>query len=94
MAGGPSANLPVGFLLMSGRGSSERKEPRDPKGQESVMIHDVPRHRPEFFLYHVTTTTTMTAHVINTWTVHPKPFSYLQMLRFNSFNPKVYNTLH
>lgn len=49
MAGGPSANLPVGFLLMLGRGSSERKEPRDPKGQESVMIHDVPRHRPQFF---------------------------------------------
>lgn len=43
-AGGPSANLPVGFLLMLGHGSSERKDPRDLKGQESVMIHDVPRH--------------------------------------------------
>jgi len=50
MAGGPSANLPVGFLLMPGRGSTERKEPRNPKDQESVMIHDVPRYRPHFFI--------------------------------------------
>jgi len=45
--------------LMPGRDSSERKELRNPKGQESVMIHDVPRYRPQYFLCRVTTSTTM-----------------------------------
>lgn len=86
MAGGPSANLPVSFLLMPGRGSSERKDPRDPKGQESVMIHDVPRHRPQIFLYRVTTSTTIIVHVVNAKTVLAYP---RMVLSINSFNPKM-----